>query len=54
MVIEQEKVKETFDQRTRDVKFGIGDIVLLCDKLKGEAWKTWKVGKNMDVFLSSI
>ena len=32
IVIEQERVKETFDQRTRDVKFRIGDIVLLWDK----------------------
>ena len=47
IVIEQERVKGTFDQRTRDVKFGIGDIVLLWDKSKekprnhGKLEKTW-------------
>ena len=29
VVIEQERVKGTFDKRSRDVKFNVGDIVLL-------------------------
>ena len=44
-VIEQERVKGTFDQRTRDVKFGIGDIVLLWDKLKGKPKNNGKLEK---------
>lgn len=34
MLIEQERVKGTFDQNTRGTTFGIGDIVLLWDKHK--------------------
>ena len=45
MVIEQERVKGTFDQRTRDVKFGIGDIVLLWDKVKEKPGKDRKLEK---------
>ena len=45
IVIEQERVKETFDQRTRDVKFRIGDIVLLWDKLKEKPDKHGKLEK---------
>ena len=45
MVIEQERVKGTFDQRTRDVKFGIGDIVLLWDKVKEKPGKHGKLEK---------
>ena len=45
MVIEQEKVKGTFDQRTRNVKFGIGDIILLWDKLKEKHGKHGKLEK---------
>ena len=33
-VIEQERVKGTFDKRSRDVKFNVGDIVLRWDKIK--------------------
>ena len=44
-VIEQERVKGTFDQRKRDVKFGIGDIVLLWDKLKKKPGKHGKLEK---------
>ena len=44
-IIEQERVKGTFDQRTRDVKFGIGDIVLLWDKLKEKLGKHGKLEK---------
>ena len=45
MVIEQERVKGTFDQRTIDVKFGIGGIVLLLDKLKEKPGKHGKLEK---------
>jgi hypothetical protein len=34
MVLEQERIKGTFDQKSRDVIFGVGDIVLLWDKHK--------------------
>jgi hypothetical protein len=34
MVLEQERIKGTFDQRSRDINFGVGDIVLLWDKNK--------------------
>ena len=44
-IIEQERVKGTFAQRTRDVKFGIGDIVLLWVKLKEKLGKHGKVEK---------
>ena len=33
-VIEQERVKGIFDKRSRDVKFNVGEIVLLWDKNK--------------------
>ena len=45
MVIEQERVKGTFDQITRDVKFGIGDIVLVWDKVKEKPGKHGKFEK---------
>ena len=45
IAIEQERVKGTFDQRTRDVKFGIGDIVLLWDKVKEKPGKDGKLEK---------
>ena len=45
MVIEKERVKGNFDQRTRDVKFGIGDIVLLWDKVKEKPGKHGKLEK---------
>ena len=47
MVIEQEGIKGTFDQNTRNDVFNIGDVVLLWDKNKekprnhGKLEKIW-------------
>ena len=51
IVIEQERVKGTFDQRTRDVKFRIGDIVLLWDKLKEKHGKHGKHGQLEKIWM---
>ena len=32
MIIEQERIKGTFDQKTKSVIFGVGDIILFWDK----------------------
>ena len=45
VVIEQERVKGTFDKRSRDVKFNVGDIVLLCDKNKEKPGNHGKLEK---------
>ena len=44
-IIEQERVKGTFDKRSRDVKFNVGDIVLLCDKNKEKPGNHGKLEK---------
>ena len=49
MVIEQERTKRTFDQKTKDFHFEVGEIVLLWDKNKekpenhGKLEKIWLV-----------
>ena len=67
MVIEQERIKGTFAQRSRDVIFGNGDVVLLWDEKKekqgnhGKFEKIWmgpyrvsRIAGKGSVFLETL